>query len=182
MPDHRKLRMRMTSLLSLPRVSASCLPSRDHSKLKICPDSNFVTCFGAPPARFCRQMLETPFRVKTQSIASPPGAQREPPAVIGQSTDAKGYRHQRQLPSTDLVVHAHLPRRQRVVPQSSTSPVMLATRCKSAKLLLACTGWYASDGTDSVLRRARDIAARPCTNSRITCENSVWVSAAATSL
>ena len=62
---HRKLLIRMTSLLSLPRVNASCLPSRDQSKSKICPDSKFVICFGGPPARFCRQMLETPFRVST---------------------------------------------------------------------------------------------------------------------
>jgi hypothetical protein len=62
---HRKFLIMMTSLLSLPRVSASCLPSRDQSKSKIRPDSNFVTCFGAPPAKFCSQMLETPFRVRT---------------------------------------------------------------------------------------------------------------------
>jgi hypothetical protein len=38
MPDHRTLRMRMTSLLALPLVNASCVPSRDQSKWKICPD------------------------------------------------------------------------------------------------------------------------------------------------
>jgi hypothetical protein len=182
MPDHRKIADE-DDIAAFPSSSQCQLPAiTRHSKLKICPDSNFVTCFGARQPGSVARCWRPPFRVKTQSIASPPGAQREPPAVDRQSTDAKGYRHQRQLPSTDLVVHAHLPRRQRVVPKSCTSPVMLATRCKSAKLLLACTGWYASDGTDSVLRRARDIAARPCTNSRITCENSVWVSAAATSL
>ena len=61
--DHRKLLIRMTSLLSLPRVNASCLPSRDHSKSKISPESKCVTCFGGPPVRRCCQMLETPFRV-----------------------------------------------------------------------------------------------------------------------
>ena len=63
--NHGKLLIRMTSLLSLPRVNASCPPSRDQSKSKICPDSKFVTCFGGPPLSFCRQMLETPFRVNT---------------------------------------------------------------------------------------------------------------------
>ena len=73
---YRKLLIRMTSLLSLPRVSASCLPSCDQSKSKICPDSKFVICFGGPPPSFCRQMLETPFLVNTYSTASPAGAQR----------------------------------------------------------------------------------------------------------
>ena len=63
--NHRKLLIKTTSLLSLPRVTASCLPSRDQSKSKICPDSKFVICFGGPPLSFCRQTLETPFRVNT---------------------------------------------------------------------------------------------------------------------
>src|SRR5690242_4497267 len=62
-PNHRKLLIKMTSLLSLPRVNASCLPSRDHSKSKISLESKCVTCFGGPPVRRCCQMLETPFRV-----------------------------------------------------------------------------------------------------------------------
>jgi hypothetical protein len=35
---HRTLLMRMTSLLLLPRVSASCLASGDQEKSKIMPD------------------------------------------------------------------------------------------------------------------------------------------------
>src|SRR5450755_1483922 len=83
--DHRKLVIRMTSLLSLPRVSASCLPSRDQSKSKISPDSKFVICFGGPPPNFCRQMLETPLLVNAYSTASPAGAQRGALAEAGQS-------------------------------------------------------------------------------------------------
>src|SRR6185369_3071108 len=83
---HRKLLIKMTSLLSLPRVTASCLPSRDHSKSKICPDSKFVICFGGPPPNFCRQMLETPFLVNAYSTASPAGAQRATLADTGQAT------------------------------------------------------------------------------------------------
>jgi hypothetical protein len=63
--DYRKLLIRTTSLLSSPRVIASCRPLRDQSKLKICPDLKFVICFGSPPVRFCCQMLETPFRINT---------------------------------------------------------------------------------------------------------------------
>src|SRR5438876_2771489 len=88
--DHRKLLIRTTSLLSLPRVSASCLPSRDQSKSKICPDSKFVICLGGPPVSLCSQMLETPFLVNTYSTASPAGAQRGPPADAGQSNWCKG--------------------------------------------------------------------------------------------
>src|SRR6266700_2022755 len=88
--DHRKLLIKTTSLLSLPRVTASCLPSRDQSKSKICPDSKFVIRFGGPPLSFCRQMLETPFRVNTYSTASPPGAQRGSPANGGQSNWRNG--------------------------------------------------------------------------------------------
>lgn len=69
--DHRKLLIRMTSLLSLPRVSASFLPSCDQAKSKICPDSKFVICFGAPPPNFCRQMLVMPLLVNAYSTASP---------------------------------------------------------------------------------------------------------------
>src|SRR5450432_4354691 len=82
---HRKLLIRMTSLLSLPRVSASCLPSRDQSKSKISPDSKFVICFGGPPLNFCRQMLETPLLVNAYSTASPAGAQRGVLAAVEKS-------------------------------------------------------------------------------------------------
>ena len=84
-PAHRKLLIRMTSLLTLPRVSASCLPSRDQSKSKISPDSNFVICFGGPPVSFCCQMLDTPLLVSTNSTASPSGAQRGALAAAGKS-------------------------------------------------------------------------------------------------
>ena len=63
--NHRKLLIKTTSLLSLPRVRASCLPSCDQAKSKICPDLKFVICLGGPPLSFCRQMLETPFWVNT---------------------------------------------------------------------------------------------------------------------
>ena len=51
--NHWKLLIRTTSLPKLPRVSASCPPSGDHSKSKISPDSKFVICFGGPPVSFC---------------------------------------------------------------------------------------------------------------------------------
>ena len=63
--NHRKLLIKMTSLLSLPRVRANWLPSCDQAKSKICPDSKFVIRFGAAPDRFWRQMLETPLCVNT---------------------------------------------------------------------------------------------------------------------
>ena len=68
--NHGKLLIKTTSLLSLPRVSASCLPSRDQSKSKISPDSKFVICFGGPPPNFCCQMLETPLLVNAYSTES----------------------------------------------------------------------------------------------------------------
>jgi hypothetical protein len=83
--NHRKLLIRITSLLWLPRVSASCLPSRDQVKSKMSPDAKCVICFGGPPVSFCSQMLDTPFLVNTYSTASPPGAHRGSPAVGGQS-------------------------------------------------------------------------------------------------
>src|SRR3954468_13639002 len=83
--NHRKLLIKTTSLLLLPRVSASCLPSRDQSRSKIDPDSKFVICFGGPPTNFCCQMLETPFLVNAYSTASPAGAQRGALADAGQS-------------------------------------------------------------------------------------------------
>jgi len=58
--DHRKLLIKMTSLLSLPRVNARHLPSRDQSKLEVIPDSNFVICVGGPPVSLGCQMLVTP--------------------------------------------------------------------------------------------------------------------------
>src|SRR6476620_7548517 len=82
---HRKLLIRMTSLLPLPRVSASCLPSCDQAKSEIRPDSKFVICFGGPPLSFCRQMLVTPLLVKAYSTASPSGVQRAARADAGQS-------------------------------------------------------------------------------------------------
>src|SRR3954463_6271354 len=82
---HRKLLIKTTSLLSVPRVRASCLPSCDQSKSKISPDSKFVICFGGPPPNFCRQMLETPLLVNAYSTASPAGAQWGAFADAGQS-------------------------------------------------------------------------------------------------
>src|SRR5206468_10634858 len=88
--NHWKLLIRTTSLLKLPRVSASWLPLGDHSKSKISPDSKFVICLGGPPASFCCQMLETPLLVNTYSTASLPGAQRGLLADGGQSNWYRG--------------------------------------------------------------------------------------------
>ena len=82
---HRKLLIRITSLLLLPRVRASCLPPHDQEKSKIRPDLKFVICFGGPPVSFCSQRLETPFLVNTYCKASPFVAQRGCPAKAGQS-------------------------------------------------------------------------------------------------
>src|SRR5438552_3774255 len=57
--NHLKLVIRTTSLLTTPRESASCFPSRDHAKLKMRWSLKSVSGFGSPPASGCAQMFET---------------------------------------------------------------------------------------------------------------------------
>jgi len=84
--DYLKLLTRITSLRTLPRVSASCLPSDDQEKSKIIPVSKFVSCFAGPPANFRSQIFPTPFVVCVYSIPCPDGAHRGFPAVVGHAS------------------------------------------------------------------------------------------------
>lgn len=60
---HLKSRIRITSLVCVPRERASCLPSREKSNQKIWSVLKSVNCFGRPPSKGSDQMLETPLIV-----------------------------------------------------------------------------------------------------------------------
>src|SRR5207247_1280405 len=78
----RKSRIRITSLVCVPRERASCLPSRERSNQKIWSDLKSVSCFGAPPSRGSDQMLETPLIVSMKVRARPSGVQRRPAMML----------------------------------------------------------------------------------------------------
>src|SRR5688500_4788590 len=72
----------MTSLVCVPRETASCLPSCEKSNQKIWSVLKSVNCFGGPPSRGSDQMLETPLIVSMYVTARPSGAQRSPAARV----------------------------------------------------------------------------------------------------
>ena len=70
--------MRITSLVTLPRINSSCFPSRDQAKLKIRSEVKFVSWRGGPPDSGCSQRLEAPFLVSPYCRALPEGDQARP--------------------------------------------------------------------------------------------------------
>lgn len=62
------------SLVLLPRVRASCLPSGAQANVIISFDVKWVNCLGGPPESGQLQMFETPFRVSTYVTECPSGA------------------------------------------------------------------------------------------------------------
>src|SRR5229473_4734358 len=84
----RKLLMRITSVLMLPRVVRSCLPSRDQANPNIRSDVKCVSCLPAPPDKGYLHRLEIPFRVSSTSIARPSAAHRNSMKSGGRSIEA----------------------------------------------------------------------------------------------
>src|SRR5262245_44978171 len=66
-----KVLIKTTSLAEVPRLSATCFPSREIWKLKIRSDAKFVNCFGGEPSIGCAQRFVTPLRVTPYTTARP---------------------------------------------------------------------------------------------------------------
>jgi hypothetical protein len=66
-----KSRIKTSSLVCVPRESASCLPSREKSNQKIWSALKSVNFFGGPPSSGSDQMLETPLIVSMYLRARP---------------------------------------------------------------------------------------------------------------
>src|SRR6266404_73701 len=61
---HLKSLIRTTSLVCVPRESASCLPSREKSNQKMRSDVKLVNCLGRLPSTDCTQRFETPLLLR----------------------------------------------------------------------------------------------------------------------
>src|SRR5262245_56986523 len=79
---HLKSRIKITSLVCVPRERASCLPSREKSNQKIWSVLKSVNCTGLPPSNGSDQMLETPLMVSMYVRARPSGVQRRPASLV----------------------------------------------------------------------------------------------------